>query len=164
MRYIVLLIQFYLLPVFFFEGHVYGTRFSINNPFDKPITIRWNVNEDQIKDDDQQKRSWTTNSPLSYTIQPGTTKDILVRIRFTEQLPKNVDLMKSLLSLSATFEGVNNPMVMLDGKEKRPLEAYLEGVDDNGNRGNGNDNKPSKHSKVVAIKATSPKSKLTNAN
>ena len=71
--------------------------------------------------------------------------------------------MKSLITVSATLDGVNKPMVMLDRKEKLPLEVYLQGADDtnnNGNDGNGNDNKPSKKSNGVTIGATLPRSKL----
>lgn len=71
--------------------------------------------------------------------------------------------MKSLITVSATLDGVNKPMVMLDRKEKLPLEVYLQGADDtnnNGNDGNGNDNKPSKKSNGVSIGATLPRSKL----
>lgn len=89
-----------------------------------------------------------------------------MRVRFTKQLPKSEDLMKSLISLSATLEGVNNPIVMLDGNEKLPLKVYLEGVGDNANRNddNGSDNKRSKLSEVVSIEATLPSSKLMHTN
>ena len=161
----------YGLPfsVLFKPDYVYTARFTIKNTLEKPIVVRWDLKNNNDRTTAKSSNtggnalkistgSWSTTSPQSYTIQPGTTKDVLVKIRFTEPLPKNVDL-KSLVTLSATL-GDTKALVMLDDKEKRPLEIKSVSDGDDSSPGNSNNGNNKDLTKAVVIKPSLPSSKI----
>ena len=123
------------------SGYIYGVRFTIDNTFKRPIQIKWDVNKDGKNN--EKDRPYFTDNSKSYTIQPGTKKDILLQLRFDK--PISEDDLKSLVVLSSTFPEDQN-LVLLNGQERLPFQ--VKPLDEN------------KKPKAMVIEPSLPQSKL----
>ena len=91
---------------------MYGARLTVENTFRRPIQITWSLNK--------YVKNYFTDNSKSYTIQPGTKKDILLQLRF--ERPISEDDLKSLVVLTSTYKD-NQNMVLLNEEEKLLAEA-----------------------------------------
>jgi len=97
-------------------GYTYATKFTVENPFDKPIRVQWRTNDQQLK------QKYFTDSPRSYVIQPNTKMVISPKLRFEEPVSK--DKLKSMVKMSAKFVDGDNS-VLLNSDKEMSLDAVL---------------------------------------